>query len=98
MGEEGAVVVSEIKQLQDHLGDMNDADVASQFVERFLDGWKKHRRTLSSASKQKPETIKLYLANKVAEREHWVNTFPKAWQQFNSPEFRRHLALAVAEL
>lgn len=98
LGEEGAVVVSEIKQLQDHLGDMNDADVASQFVEAFLGRWKKHRRTLSSASKQKPETIKLYLANKVAEREHWVNTFPKAWQQFNSPEFRRHLALAVAEL
>jgi CHAD domain-containing protein len=92
------MVISEIKQIQNHLGDLNDAKVACQFLEKFLNHWKNFRRELSTAHTKKPTAITRYLKVKNKEREQLLTTFSESWHQFNSPQLRHHLALAIAVL
>ncbi|MDD5228167.1 MAG: CHAD domain-containing protein [Methylococcales bacterium] len=98
LGHESAMVISEIKQIQNHLGDLNDAEVACQFLENFLNHWKNFRRELSSAHTKKPTAITRYLEVKNKEREQLLATFSESWHQFNSTQLRHHLALAIAVL
>lgn len=98
LGRESAMVVAEIKQIQNHLGDLNDAEMACQFLDNFLDHWKNYRRELTSAQSKKPIAIDRYLKIKSEEREQLLTTFPKSWHQFNSTQLRHHLALSIAVL
>ncbi len=96
LGDEGQVIIREIKALQEHLGDLNDAAFASGFVEQFLDKWGKHRRKLTSAGKTKPAAVERFLVNKRAEEHLLADNFGEVWQRFNAPQVRQQLALAVA--
>ncbi len=98
LGRESAMVIAEIKQIQNHLGDLNDAEVACQFLENFLNHWKSYRRELTTAQFKKPTAIARYFKIKSEEREQLLITFPDAWHQFNSTQLRHHLALAIAVL
>ena len=92
------MVIAEIKQIQNHLGDLNDAEVACQFLENFLNHWTTYRRELTSVQSKKPAAITRYLKVKSEEREKLLTTFPDSWHQFNSTQLRHHLALAIAVL
>lgn len=98
LGRESAMVIAEIKQIQNHLGDLNDAEVACQFLENFLNHWKTYRRELTSVQSKKPVAITRYFEVKIEEKEQLLATFPEAWHQFNSTQLRHHLALAIAVL
>ncbi|MFQ5617249.1 MAG: hypothetical protein ACE5GO_12425, partial [Anaerolineales bacterium] len=76
-------VIDDIKTLQDHLGDLNDADVACQILTGLLENL---------------EPVREYLKAKESERQHLVDTFPEVWAYFNRPKFRKNLAMAVAVL
>lgn len=93
LGPESEDVVEETKAMQDHLGDLNDADVACGLVVEFLSQWHQERPTGVSI-----EGVANYLAAKQAEMTHLVETFPAAWERFNDPDLRRKLALAVGVL
>ncbi len=80
--------------LQDHLGSLNDADVANAMLSDFL---------FASRKSKEPERVIApgvvsYLAAKQRELQTLVATFPQVWEQFNRPEVRRWLADAVAVL
>ena len=94
LGDECASVIRSAVQLQDHLGDLNDADVACQILIEFLDRW----RVEDNREQIGISGITQYLVAKQVELRELVNTFPKMWKSFASSDIRRELALAVAKL
>lgn len=98
LGEEAEFVISEIKALQDHLGDLNDADVASAILQEFLAEWESNQLHLSLHQRRSPAQIVAYLKYKIEERHHLLTTFLDAWTRFNSPKFKEKLANAIAVL
>ena len=106
LGPESKMVIKEVTALQDHLGELHDADVADHLLRDFLDGG-----TGSFASpppsKRSPDVprprvmapgVAFYLAEKQMELQTLVRTFPEAWSHFNRPEVRHNLAAAIAAL
>jgi len=98
LGEQSRDVISDIKKLQDHLGDLNDADVATNILRGFLDSWDARQALLPVSERQNPEAIVGYLAARHAERHRLMVTFQEAWEFFLRPEFRQNLALAISVL
>ncbi len=98
LGEEAKSIINELKGLQDHLGDLHDADVACQIVRQFLTEWDARQAAQPLAERQNPQVIVNYLAYQSAELHRLMISFPPAWEHFNRPEFRMNLAMAVAAL
>lgn len=98
LGSESSGVLAEVKKMQNHLGDLNDAKVACQFLKNFLNHWKHYRKTLATTRSKKPTAIIDYLHVKLAEKELLLTTFPSAWHQFNSNKLRLNLALSISVL
>ena len=102
LGPEAKAAIDEIKGLQDHLGDLQDAVVASNLLRDFLT-W----GTWGPAPKKKAswptETIiapgvAAYLSARQTELQHLLDTFPQAWERIQSPEFGQLVAAALAVL
>jgi len=85
LGTEAKMVIGEVKGMQNHLGGLNDAAMATQLLRDFLENGEKGG-------------IVAYLQNREAEKERLLDSFPAAWERFDRPELRRNLALAVAVL
>jgi CHAD domain-containing protein len=98
LGREAKQVIGVLKTMQDHLGDLNDAQVATQLLSDFLGHMEFSHLDLPLSERRNPEPVVVYLAAKHAERHRLMRTFPEAWAQFNQPEFRQNLALAIAAL
>jgi CHAD domain-containing protein/transposase-like protein len=98
LGKEAKSVINVLKTMQDHLGDLNDAQVATQLLSDFLGRMEFSHLDLPLSERRNPEPVVMYLAAKHAERHQLMRTFPAAWEAFNQPEFRQNLALAVASL
>jgi CHAD domain-containing protein len=98
LGKETKDLINEIKKLQDHLGDLNDADVACTILREFLDNWETRQVHLPIMERENPEPVVAYLASKHAERYLLTTTFHEAWQGFDQPETRSKLASAVSVL
>ncbi len=98
LGDEAKGVISEIKVLQDHLGDLNDARVAAELLRDFLPRWDAIQAALPVAERRGPQSILDYLASRYAERQRLMLSFKDAWRRFNRPELREKLAMAVGVL
>lgn len=94
LGDEVQDVISEVVRLQDHLGDLNDADVANSMLSEFLFA----RSGDAQAERVIAPGVVSYLAVKQRELQELLETFPQTWALFNRPEVRRWLASAVAVL
>jgi CHAD domain-containing protein len=98
LGPEGKAVIDEVKAMQDHLGDLNDAEVAIGMLSEFLAGWDAAQSDVPLTQRRSGEGIVTYLASRHAEKHRLVVTFPDAWDRLNREEVRRWLALAIAAL
>jgi CHAD domain-containing protein len=98
LGKETKSLVADIKKLQDHLGDLNDADVACSILGQFIDNWEVRQVHLPIVERENPEPVVAYLASKHAERYFLTITFQEAWQDFDQPEMRSKIASAVSVL
>jgi len=98
LGPESKPVLDVMKTMQDHLGDLNDAQVAAQSIQRFIDRWDIEQEDLPISERQNPEAIVSYLASRHAELHKLSVGFGKTWDLFNNPDFRKNLALAVSVL
>jgi len=98
LGGEAEQVIEDLKVIQDHLGELHDADVACNIISNLLNTWEMHQAALPISERPSPQPIAAYLAAKHAERHRLLVTFPEAWERFNRPEFRQKLALAVSAL
>jgi CHAD domain-containing protein len=99
LGKKAELVIEDLKLIQDHLGDLNDAQVATQLLREFIDSWESHQTTLSIGERQNLEGVVNYLAARHAERHHLMVTFRQTWKSnFANRRFRRNLAQAVSVL
>jgi CHAD domain-containing protein len=98
LGDEAKGVINEIKGLQDHLGDLNDTNVAAMILRDFLARWDTLQAELPVAERRGPEPVLVYLTYQYNERQRLMLSFKDAWQKFNRPELRQDLAKAVAVL
>jgi CHAD domain-containing protein len=87
-------VVSAVVGLQDHLGDLNDADVANALLSDFLFA----PRSDGDGERLIAPGVVAYLAAKQRELQNLIETFPQAWATFNRPQVRQALADAVSVL
>lgn len=99
LGPEGRLHVNRIKDLQDHLGDLQDDVVGSGIIRDFLsgDGWgrrggRRQEQLVGAAG------VATYLAFKQRELETLVATFPAAWEPIREPAFREGLVKLMARL
>ena len=103
LGPEAETLIGEVKTLQDHLGDLQDAVVASNLLRDFLmwgtwghvEGQKKVAWPTETVV---APGVAAYMAARQAELQHLVRTFPQVWTQFRTPEFNRLLASALEPL
>jgi CHAD domain-containing protein len=95
---ESKEVIEGIKLVQDHLGDLNDADVACGILQDFLEGWEGRQLGLPISERQNPEPLVQYLAYRTAERHRLLVTFLDVWHRFEDPEFLRMFAMSIAVL
>ena len=98
LGEESKALIEEVKILQDHLGDLNDADVACSILRDFIDEWESRQLYKPISERENPEPVVAYLANKHAERYFLTTTFQVVWREFDRPEMHAKLASSVAVL
>ena len=97
LGPEAEDVIVEVVTLQDHLGNLNDADVAISAISGFL--FPLHRGTTASSEDRiiAPGVVS-YLAAKQRELQEAVAEFPVTWTNFCRAEVREWLASAVAAI
>jgi CHAD domain-containing protein len=104
LGREAKVVIDQIKALQDHLGDLQDAVVASNLLRDFLTwGTWGRAQTKKERAVRPPDPIiapgvASYLAARQTELQGLVETFPKVWARFQNPEFSQLVTSVVAGL
>ncbi len=103
LGPETPTLIKEVVALQDHLGELQDAVVASGILRDFLvwGTWGGDVAARPSPDRAAPVVapgVAAYLAVRQAELQHLLVTFPQAWQRFNSTQFSRLVAQAVAIL
>ncbi len=93
LGPEAKKVIAEVVRLQDHLGDLHDADVANALLSDFL-----FVTQGKAADRIIAPGVVAYLAFRQRELKTLIDTLPQTWERFNRPEVRRLLAEAVAAL
>lgn len=98
LGPDIEMVIKQVKNVQDHLGDLNDADVACRILNTFLKDWESRQEQLPLTERMNPEPVVAYLAAKHAERHNLMVTFGETWREFDSPEIRRQIASAVSAI
>jgi CHAD domain-containing protein len=98
LGEGAYQAIEELKQLQDHLGELHDADVACQLVRGFLKEWDEEQIQKPIPERVNPEPIVIYLAYVHSERYRLISSFPELWRKFSRPEFRQNIAQAISLL
>ncbi len=97
-------LIKEMKDLQDHLGDLHDAVVASGLLRDFLT-WGTWGHAQAGGKRVSLPTepivapgVAAYLAVRQTEIQHLLDTFPQIWAHFHSPQFEQAVAVAVAPL
>lgn len=88
LGHSAKQVIHAIKHLQDHLGDMNDGEIALQLLTKL------ERKLPQEAV----EATAAYRQARQIEIDNLRATFPQVWQQFNQPAIREAVAMAIAVL
>lgn len=88
LGESVKPVIAASKDIQDHLGDLNDAEVAQVYLKKLL-----HKLPTEAKA-----AVQAYRNTRQAEAEELMAAMLDAWLQFNRSEIREALALAIAVL
>jgi len=85
-------LISQITETQDHLGLMNDADVAATTTREWLN---LNAPQLPATSR---EAVGLYLDSREADVERLRRTFRPVWRRITGRTFRRALGVAITQI
>ncbi|MGD2144913.1 MAG: CHAD domain-containing protein, partial [Anaerolineae bacterium] len=93
-------LIKQTKKLQDHLGDLQDAVVASEVLRDFLTWgtWGHKKKAKTPKEPVVAPGVAIYMADKQAELQRQLITFCEVWAYFQSPEFKQTVAVIVAPL
>jgi len=98
LGPEAALVIDEVKTMQDHLGDLNDAHLAGRFLQDFIARYETAQAALPISERRSIEQVAGYLAHQLAEKHRLLSLVPAAWEHFSRDEVRQALAQAIVAL
>ncbi len=104
LGPDVEALIKKLKSLQDHLGDLQDAIVASNILRDFLLWGTWGDVDAQGAPPAWPSQVVVapdvvaYLGTRQKEIQHYLETFPEAWAWFQSQAFRQLVADTVAVL
>jgi len=98
LGPQASLLVTTLKDLQDHLGQLNDANVAARTVQEFLQEWEAGQSEQAAAGRSSSVPFLTYLTRLLEQRDELVRSFPERWHAFNTVDFRHRLTRAVARL
>ena len=94
-------LINQVKRLQDHLGDLQDAVVACNVLRDFL-SWGTWGHSTDEATAPSEAVIApgvaMFLSARQTEIQELVNRFPPVWAPIRDAEFNRQLAALAAEL
>lgn len=103
IGEDAKIMVEELKNLQDHLGNLHDAVVAIDLLGSFLETgkWGSLENGKISGEKELSENtkkIESYLEYREKELQVLLNTFPEVWEKILNGEFRGRIESIIKSL
>jgi CHAD domain-containing protein len=95
MDESAKGLIGDLKKMQDHLGDLNDADVACNLLDAFLHEAQARQHNIPAAEHENLAPVFQFRAHRQDERHTLVQTFPARWQAFRDGDFRPRLAAVM---
>lgn len=98
LGKSAAEVIEDLKTMQDHLGELNDAHLACDLLSGLLAAFEARHQSLPLGVRPDLGGILAYLSSLHNQRRQMADTFPQAWAHFIRPAFRQNLALAFSEI
>ena len=98
LGHQAEDVIDELKTIQDHLGDMTDAQVATVILANFIEESEARQAELPTEERANLQPVVTYLAYRDNERHRLMVTFKDVWRHFSRKDFRRKVAQAVSVL
>ena len=98
LGPEVDGIIKELKGLQEHLGELNDDQIAAHEIARFTGETDLDQEQLPISERKNPESIVSYMAHNHNELHRLTASFADVWADFNREEFRRNLALSISVL
>jgi CHAD domain-containing protein len=85
-------LIAGVTEMQDHLGLLNDADVAARITREWLNV---NAPLIPSSSR---EAAGLYLDSREADVERLRRSFRPLWRRITGPSFRRTLGIAITQI
>ncbi len=100
LGPEARPLIGELKDLQDHLGELHDAVVDCDVLTGLLHGrsWGGRKTKRAAFAPAEEAAIALFREQRRAQRDELARTFPELWVTFRRADFAGSLAAAVAAL
>ncbi len=95
LGPEAPWLIQEVIALQDHLGDIQDAEVASAILGDFV---ARDNPGEASLNTDDLDNMAAYRDFRLEEQHDLLMTLPKTWARLNSTRFRRRLAHSLLAL
>ena len=87
-----------LKIMQDHLGELHDADVACGLLRQAIAAWDERQAERPLRERQSPQGLVAYLGVQYAERQRLMLSAPDRWDRFKQPAFQNNLAQALGLL
>jgi CHAD domain-containing protein len=98
LGPGAAALITDVIGIQNHLGDLQDAEVASRLLADFLAEWYDGAMTDPAVDVGAVDGVVEYLNYRRIEARELIVAFPEVWPRINSGEFRGRLAEALLAL
>jgi CHAD domain-containing protein/inorganic triphosphatase YgiF len=103
LGEDAEALITEFKDLQDHLGNLHDAIVEADMLGSFLGigEWvsiESGKISGKEAFSEGMEGIEAYLEYREEELQMLLDTFPEAWDKIRNGNFRGRIESAIKNL
>lgn len=91
-------LIQQVIAVQDHLGEIQDGEVASRLLAEYLSKAFKEQAIASSGETADLDGVTRYLSHRREQSRQMTATFPQMWKQIDSVKFRRRLAAVIVPL
>lgn len=98
LGDSVELVIKHLKNIQDHLGDLNDAHVGISVVRKFIRKWEKVIEEKPIVARTSLQPIILYLAYLYEVQHRLLISFPEKWEHFAGDQFEKALLDSISSL
>ncbi len=91
-------LIRQVIAAQDHLGEIQDAEVANRLLADYLAKAYKQQAAVSMLEAADLDGVTRYLSHRRDQSRQMTATFPEMWKQIDSVKFRRRLAAVLVPL